>query len=352
MQIFIPNINFETVNNKSLFILTRPFLGNNCWENNEFEKNRWNVSNKFVYESKLEKATVFFIPLPIQTYTQKELIKINTDCEQYKIKAFGYISDDFGPNYGNFEHIIFYRMSGFASQLGCNNKGFPVMLSDHFERIYQQREIFLRSKNSIATIGFCGHASNHFFKRTKENIKVAKENINRFIKNPFRNDYEPIFPSAFERYQILQQFEKSNKVKSNFIYRENYRGGAITIKEREKTTKEYYNNIKNSDYVLCMRGAGNFSVRFYETLMMGRIPIFLNTDCLLPFDDSIDWKDHVVWVEWENRNEIATLVADFHQRISEDKFAALQLRNRELWKETLQVSGIMNLIKEKYDAVS
>ena len=122
-----------------------------------------------------------------------------------------------------------------------------------------------------------------------------------------------------------------------FIFRKHYRGGALTEAQRNQTTLEYYDNLLQSDYVLCVRGAGNFSVRFYETLMMGKIPIFVNTDCLLPLADEIDWKKHVVWVEWDERHLIASKVLDFHQNISPEAFVELQLQNRKLWKEQLTV---------------
>ena len=54
---------------------------------------------------------------------------------------------------------------------------------------------------------------------------------------------------------------------------------------------EFIRNILSSDYTLCFRGSGNYSLRFYETLCLGRIPLFINTDCKLPFEDEINWRD-------------------------------------------------------------
>ena len=95
----------------------------------------------------------------------------------------------------------------------------------------------------------------------------------------------------------------------------------------------------DSDYVVCVRGAGNFSIRFYEALAMGRIPVFINTDCALPFDDELDWKKHVVWVEFKERHKVAEKVANFHRAISEKDFIDLQLANRKLWEERLTLGG-------------
>ena len=111
--------------------------------------------------------------------------------------------------------------------------------------------------------------------------------------------------------------------------------------DRNKTTLEYYNNIREADYVICLRGGGNFSIRFYETLLMGRIPIFINTDCILPLDNEINWRKHLVWIEWEDRNKISTIVRNFHDNLSNNDFCQIQLNNRKLWLEKLQPSYIL-----------
>jgi hypothetical protein len=344
MQIYIPSIDFKNTNHRGLFILTRPFWSDSSWINSDIEKERWEIPLTTCFTDDVAIADVCFIPKPINTYTSAELKEINSSCSKYKIKGFGYISGDFGTDFGYFDSLFFLRMGGFKAQLSKNNKGFPVLLSDHFESIYGQKEIFIRTKQPIAVVGFCGHASRGWSKKMKEKLKFMRENVQRFVKNPLRTDYEPLFSSAFTRAQILRTLEQSEKIQTNFIYRKNYRGGATTEKALEQTTLQYYDNIKNSDYILCVRGAGNFSVRLYETLMMGRIPIFVNTDCLLPFDEHIDWKQHVVWVEWNERNNIAQFITEFHQQLSTDSFIDWQFKNRKLWKETLSVKGMLELI--------
>lgn len=341
MTIYIPTINFSNVNRPSLFILTRPFYTENGWANDEAVKKRWQVSDEFQYTSTIEKADVLFIPNPINTYSKQELHTFNSLCASQNIQGYGYISGDFGKKFPEFSHLTYFRMGGFKSQLSRNNQGFPVMLSDY----YQDNSMVFRKKQSQPVIGFCGHAHLSFFKALREQSVFIKENIWRFINNPMRSDYEPLFSSAYQRAKLLQTFEQSKLITTNFIYRKQYRAGATTQAERKNTAQDYFENIKNSDYVLCVRGAGNFSVRLYETLMMGRIPVFVNTDCLLPFENSIDWKKHVVWVEWNDRHRIAETVAEFHQKLSENAFNELQKANRLLWKETLSVHTMLKILK-------
>jgi hypothetical protein len=91
--------------------------------------------------------------------------------------------------------------------------------------------------------------------------------------------------------------------------------------------------------VLCVRGAGNFSVRFYETLAMGRVPVFINTDCIVPLSSSIEWKKYVVWIEEDEMNTMETKIVEFHNSLSSEKLQKLQKANRTIWEESLTLGG-------------
>ncbi len=349
MTVFIPHTDHTVSDKRELFSLTRPFFYENKWNGHAVFDGVPDVN--WIRVCDISQADIVLFPFPMNYYVKRKMIKelsiINAHCQQFDKKAYGYISGDFGIAYPEFSNITYFRMSGFKSQLSQNNKGFPVGLSDHFQNIFQQETIVAVAKRNLAVVGFCGHATVSMLKKFKELVKCLKENIRRFIQNPIRKDWEPLFASAYERAKLLKVFEKSALIRTNFIYRNHYRAGAQTDLERKQTTLDYYNNIASSDYVICVRGAGNFSVRFYETLMMGKIPVFVDTDCLLPFEDEINWKQHVVWIAWKDRKNIAQIVSDFHQQLSNDAFIALQLNNRKLWKETLSVKGMLEMLKVK-----
>ncbi|HNU59668.1 MAG TPA: exostosin family protein [Aquaticitalea sp.] len=347
MDIYIPPINFSNHNRQTLFIVTRPFYTQNGWVNDESVKKHWQVSNMFRYTSNIEEANALFIPCPINTYSRQELKGFNALCALQNIPGYGYISGDFGKQYPEFSNLTYFRMGGFKSQLNSKNRGFPVFLSDGYERIYNKSNMDVRPKGRKPVIGFCGHANASVPKYLKEKLTFTKENFKRFIEKPLRKDYEPLFSSAYQRAALLKPIENSLAVTANFIYRKRYRAGVATASERQKTNREYFDNILNSDYIVCVRGGGNFSVRLYETLMMGRIPIFVNTDCMLPFEDTIDWKKHTVWVEWKDRKNIAKITDEFHNALSDHEFEQLQISNRKLWKETLSVSNVLKMILTK-----
>ena len=67
----------------------------------------------------------------------------------------------------------------------------------------------------------------------------------------------------------------------------------------------------------------------------GRIPLFIDTDCVLPFDFAIDWKRFGVWVDQADLRSVADRVAEFHDSISGEEFEELQVACRRLWEEWL-----------------
>jgi Exostosin family len=349
VNIFIPNDFIPGLSKKELFSLARPFATDKGWGNERQLLTSWGIDEKVCrYVEDISKASVMVLPYAVNTYMvadkQAWLDGYSLLCRKHGIKCLAFVSGDWGRAYPEFECITYFRPSGFRSQLSARNQGFPIALSDHLNRYNNLDRIQIRQKSEVPVVGFCGHASFSLTKLLKEKSKFLFENIDRGWRNPFRRDWEPLFPSAFYRAKLLRLLERSPGIKTNFIYRDRYRAGAITEHEKELTTEEYYNNLLDSDYVLCVRGGGNFSVRFYETLMMGRIPVFVNTDCLVPFPDKIPWKEHVVWIEWKDRHKMADRIFTFHKKLSNNQFADLQHRNRNLWKETLSVTGIYKLV--------
>jgi hypothetical protein len=77
---------------------------------------------------------------------------------------------------------------------------------------------------------------------------------------------------------------------------------------------QFFDCLSDNQYSLCVRGRGNFSYRFYESLAMRRIPVLVDTECVLPFDNEIDWDSVIVRVPSSNISSIADSVLEHHSR--------------------------------------
>ena len=99
---------------------------------------------------------------------------------------------------------------------------------------------------------------------------------------------------------------------------------------------EYFQNLNENLYCLCVRGGGNFSFRFGELLMMGRIPILLDTDCILPFRESIPYETNCILITEDDLPNIREIVTDFHERHSEEDLIKFKKKTDLCGKSTLR----------------
>ena len=116
--------------------------------------------------------------------------------------------------------------------------------------------------------------------------------------------------------------------------------------ERSAATKsdkilglDFITNLRESDYALCVKGDENASFRFYEALSMGRIPLLLDTECVLPLQDIIDYRSFCVIVDWRDADRIGEKLLAFHEQVSAEEFEAMQRRAREAFVEYLRMDS-------------
>jgi hypothetical protein len=131
------------------------------------------------------------------------------------------------------------------------------------------------------------------------------------------------------REKICQYFSDSG-LKTNFILRDSY---IFNLQENQK--KEFEDNMNNNLFTLCYRGRGNFSVRFYETLMRGRIPIQINSSSIFPYEDEIDYSEIGIFIEEEDlfNTNVEKLVKDYYNSKSKDELLQIQKNNRRIYEE-------------------
>jgi hypothetical protein len=326
--------------------LLKPFIKDKTFTDVQ-RKEMYGISEMdFAFAEKLEEADVVVLTMAWNYYVKTEREDLATafikECAVLNKKVISVNTGDFGVRVPNMENLIVLRTSGYRSKFSENEYAIPVFIADPLKKYFNTDKIIQRPYNQQPLIGFCGQAKLSRFQAAKEMGNILLRNGSYWLGFS-ENEPQELLSSSFLRASVLKALEKSDDVLTNFIVRDKYRAGVTTGKETHSTTLEFYDNLKESEYVLCVRGAGNFSVRFYETLAMGRIPVLIDTDCALPLDDTIDWKKHVVWVEYDNRQQVAERVSEFHKNLSEKDFLDLQKTNRKLWEEHLTLDKFYHI---------
>lgn len=233
---------------------------------------------------------------------------------------------------------IVFRTSQYLYKIKKNELIMPAIADDLFVG-----EVSYRQKGDKALVGFCGWAGyenpkRHMIEKIKSMLILFKA---KFInKNFFFHDRGIIF-----RIRAIKYLSQSSLILNNFIIRKTFSGNEKTRKVDPIVAKnEYIQNILNSDISLAVKGDGNFSIRFYEILSLGRIPLFVDTNCRLPLEDVINYDDFMFKIDARNIKNIASIVRDLYNRTSDDHFVEMQKNARLTFEEYLRVDRYFDFV--------
>jgi hypothetical protein len=233
------------------------------------------------------------------------------------------------------DDAVILRTSINKSSKSRNEYALPAWSYDFITQELEGR-LILREKGTKPVIGFCGNAvpRERSLRSSTLRILALCLGFHYLVKEHYLD----------LRKRALELFGNSTEVYANFLIRDSYYGGALQsgtwdLDTLRRARNEYFRNMLESDYVVCIRGSGNFSFRFYETLSTGRIPVFINTDCELPYESLISYRNHCVWIEAQSLEKAIEELISFHNRLTNKDFKDLQFSNRNLWLKWLSPEG-------------
>lgn len=145
--------------------------------------------------------------------------------------------------------------------------------------------------------------------------------------------------NSIYRQKTLSLFMKNRRIKSNFIIRDKFWGGNP---HNQNLIQEFEKNMIESHFNICNRGEGNFAIRFYQTLSCGRIPILLNTDIILPFEDKIKWRKIIIIADTEEK-----LVKKTLKYWNKKNIVKKQIKCKKIYDEYFANSKFFDIILNK-----
>lgn len=224
------------------------------------------------------------------------------------------------------EPCVVFRTSTLASSRRPNEFAMPAWSEDFVERYLAGAEA-PRPRSDRPVVGFCGF----------ENHRSTVAQV--FLRHVMRRSDVSV------RTRALATLAAGKGVDTRFVVRDRFYGGSVLASGRpdygslQQARREFVENLIEIDYGLALRGAGNFSYRLYEILSCGRVPLFVNTDCLLPLERELDWKRFTVWVEDREIDSVARRLVEFHDRLDDEAFLELQHECRRVWLDCLSPQG-------------
>ncbi len=247
---------------------------------------------------------------------------------------------------GDFSHIV-------------NHHDFVVLKGTQYRRYLKNNEIIIppycedlgstcgvdwRQKSLKPTISFCGWAG--FTTPTRYMKYLVRNMFVELQKILFFDSTREVFKRGlYFRRKAMRFLEGSDKITTNFIVRRTFSGHAKTIElSPEDARKEYVENMRNSDFVLAPKGDANYSVRFFEALSLGRIPILIDTECCLPLEDVIDYSRCIIRVSYRDIAKLSEIIAEFYNTISNEDFLEMQKEARRVYETYLRYDSFFNFI--------
>lgn len=343
MIFYFPTEHYNANYRRQVFPLLKAFIKSKSYTDTRRQLEYGVSERDFLFVDSMDQAQVVILTMSWNYYSRTNQMVLAYDfiekANQLEKRVWSINNGDFGVNLPKIKNLIVFRQSGYTSNKQIGHVGFPSLIGDYLSKNHLESSFLNLGYEEKPIVGFCG--------LTKGSERHAIIDMTKTILRNLRSqmglsDSEPqrIMASSYLRARLLNTLELHPRINNRFIKRKNYRAG-IDLREKDthESTQQFYNNILESHYVLCVRGAGNFSARFYETLMMGRIPLYVHTDGFLPLSDVIDWKSHVVWVDYKDRHHISEILLDFHKQLNQDDLLALFKKNRKLWEEKLTLSG-------------
>lgn len=114
-------------------------------------------------------------------------------------------------------------------------------------------------------------------------------------KKILRKKYLASFVGSLETHNLRKKMYDHYSSNKNFIFRYNL---------KYFKTYRFKRITKKSFFALCPRGYGPASFRFYESLELGTIPVYLSNYHWLPFNNKIDWKKATIIINENDINQI------------------------------------------------
>jgi hypothetical protein len=238
------------------------------------------------------------------------------------------------------ENTILFCTSLLGRKLRPHEHALPAW--GLFEENLSMENLPARKFNPKPSVGFCGASYRAGFR---------EPNWFRRTFRPRRCQYERVFPRRPGlRAHLIDQLRAMPGLEAKIIERKSFFAGAVqngrfNFESHAVTRREYVENLLASDYALCVRGGGNFSFRLYEALQLGRIPLFINTDCVLPWPDYIPWRKLCAWVEQAQLDQLQDILLSHHRAMGPAEFEERQRQCRAVWEKYLSPLGFFTTLR-------
>jgi hypothetical protein len=249
--------------------------------------------------------------------------------EKLGVPVFVFCLGDFTDSIHFDPRVRVLTYSVYRTTLEANKIVMPTLTEDS-----AKAGIVVRQKQEVPVVSFCGQGG---YKTHKQYVAYYIKVTLGIVAGFFKPVAKAHIVGVYWRKRLMKACESSRLVKTLFIVRKSFSGAHRTIElDPKQARQEYLDSIVEADFVLAPKGDGNYSNRFLKTLCMGRIPVLVDTDVVLPFEDRIDYEKIMVRIPMNDVANAPKYIRAFYDALSEEEWQKRQQLARETFENYLR----------------
>ena len=239
-------------------------------------------------------------------------------------------------------HAVLFRVSAYRHRKQQNEIIMPYFVEDmgkHFS-------IAPKEKSETCVVGYCGQSQ---FQNIGRKWRASLKWLFLSLLLRVRRDREPRthMLGVLWRAEALRVLRVGG-VRTSFIERSFYslhRG--VNLSDPSEVRRAYVENLRECDLALCVRGGANASQRFYESLSASRIPLFLDTDCVLPLEEIIRYDEALLRVPSREIETLPTRVRGWWAKQTPQSFLVRQESARAIYEKCLRLDRYFEIVFDR-----
>ncbi|MDE1919375.1 MAG: exostosin family protein [Patescibacteria group bacterium] len=217
----------------------------------------------------------------------------------------------------------------------------PLYVDDLLERC-RGGTLDIRKKGpGKPVVGFAGWAKLSPAQRARTIIKELPVRLRSIFDSRLR----ACTKGVLWREKAIGILKRSPQVTLSLRTRGSFSANTRTAEGDLRTLQEeMVGTILGSDYALDVRGDANNAARLFEILSLGRIPVIVDTERIFPFADKVDYSSFALIVDSRDLGRLPERIAEFHGRISPERFEEMQRNAREAFVRFFRIDAIMRSV--------
>jgi hypothetical protein len=191
--------------------------------------------------------------------------------------------------------------------------------------------VTLSPKGEQLSVGFMGKAG----------FSNAREHVRYLLRN-YLLRHGPDREGMYFRRHALQKLAGEPRIALSATARKRYSAHQSSIELPPDVAREQFvASIRDSLCTLAPRGDGNYSLRFYEALALGRIPILIDTDMVLPLEDQIIYDKFIIRIPFQKLPELPELLLAWYDSHSDEEIRSMQEKARDVFVAKLYMPAFL-----------